>query len=80
MPAYRSLVVDTEGNLWVEEYRRPGDDQPRWTVFNLDGEMLGLVETPPRFSIYQIGSDFVLGRWHDDLDVEHVQLYELLKD
>lgn len=79
MPAYESLLTDDDGNLWVEEYRRPGDEQPRWTVFNRDGELLGEVETPPRLTIYQIGSDFVLGRWLDDFDVQHVQLYQLLK-
>jgi hypothetical protein len=80
LPAYREVSADADGNLWVEDHRRPGDDQPRWTVFDPAGEMLGVVEMPPRFRVYQIGSDFVLGRWRDDLDVEHVQLYELLKD
>jgi hypothetical protein len=79
MPAYQRILTDDDGNLWVEEYRRPGDQQPRWTVFNRDGELLGEVETPPRFRIYQIGTDFVLGRWLDDLDVQHVRLYELRK-
>ncbi len=27
----------------------------------------------------QVGSDFVLGVWRDELDVEHVRLYELAK-
>jgi sugar lactone lactonase YvrE len=71
--------VDAEGNLWVADYRRPGDDQPRWTVFDPTGAMLGVVETPERFSIHQIGSDFVLGSWADDMDVEHVRLYRLIK-
>jgi hypothetical protein len=35
------------------------------------------VETPPKFQVYQIGSDFVLGSWTDELDIEHVQLYKL---
>ncbi len=42
--------------------------------------MLGVVETPPRFQISQIGSDFMLGRWRDELGVEHVRMYELLKE
>jgi hypothetical protein len=79
MPAYADLRVDSEGCLWVEEYRRPGDDQPRWTVFDPTGRMLGMVETPRRFTIYQIGRDFVLGSWRDEIDVEHVRLYELIK-
>ncbi|UCF19484.1 MAG: hypothetical protein JSU87_16430 [Gemmatimonadota bacterium] len=79
-PAHGSLVVDAVGNLWVEGYRRPGDERPRWTVFDSTGRMLGVVETPERFTIHQIGSDFVLGRWADDVDVEHVRLYELIKE
>ncbi|UCC71947.1 MAG: hypothetical protein JSV86_16500 [Gemmatimonadota bacterium] len=78
-PAYGNLMVDAEGNLWVTVYRRPGDDQPRWTVFDPSGQMLGVVSVPERFTVHQIGSDFVLGRWRNGLDIEHVQLYELIK-
>ena len=80
MPAYGQFLADSEGNLWIGETRRPGDDQPRWKVFDPQGALLGTVETPPRFNIYQIGADFMLGRWRDDLDVEHVRLYELHKE
>ncbi len=79
MPAYDDFLVDSEGNLWVDEYRRPGAEQPRWKVFDPNGELLGVVETPRRFNVYEIGADFVLGRWADELDIEHVQLYELIK-
>jgi hypothetical protein len=80
MPAYDEFMTDAEDNLWIAEYRRPGDEQPRWTVFDPAGTMLGVVETPPRFRIFQIGSGFVLGRWSDELDVEHVRMYRLLKE
>jgi hypothetical protein len=78
-PAYGSIVVDAEGNLWVETFRPPGDDQPRWTVFDPEHRMLGTVDMPQGLTVHQIGSDFVLGWWRDDLDVEHVQLYDLIK-
>lgn len=80
MPAHGSLVVDKAGNLWVEEYRRPGDRQPRWRVFDGDGILLGTVETPERYRIFEIGPDYLLGRWDDDLDVEHIRLHPLVKD
>jgi len=64
----------------VEEYRRPGNDQPRWKIFDRDGVYLGVVETPPRFRICEVGSDYLLGRWRDDLDVEHVRMYQLVKE
>ncbi len=79
MPAYADLLVDAEDNLWVEEYRRPGVEAARWQVFDPDGELLGAIETPRRFNVFEIGGDFVLGRWVDELDVEHVQLYKLIK-
>jgi hypothetical protein len=79
MPAYGEFQTDAEGNLWVGVYRRPGDEQPRWLVFDPQGALLGTLPTPPRFSVYQIGFDFLLGRWRDELDVEHVRLYELRK-
>jgi hypothetical protein len=48
-------------------------------VFDEGGAALGVVPLPPRFTPHQIGNDFVLGAWKDELDVEHVRLYRLLK-
>ena len=78
-PAYQRLATDPAGNLWVEEYRRPGDDQPRWTVFDPSGQMLGTVDMPSGFTSVEIGNDYVLGIWKDEFDVEHVRLYGLTK-
>jgi hypothetical protein len=30
--------------------------------------------------VQQIGGDFVLGVWRDELDVEYVRLYQLIKN
>jgi hypothetical protein len=79
MPAYSRIILDSEGNLWVAPYRRPGDEQPRWDVFDPDGQWLGTVETPPDFRVTEIGADYVLGVYRDELDVEQVQLYTLRK-
>jgi len=79
MPPYSNFAVDVDDNLWVADYRRPGDEQPRWTIFDPAGQMLGVVVAPERFTIQQIGTDFVLGSWADEMDVEHVRLYELIK-
>ncbi len=79
MPPYSEFRTDLHDNLWVADYRRPGDDQPTWTIFDPSGQMLGVVVTPERFTIHQIGVDFVLGRWSDEMDVEHVRLFSLIK-
>ena len=78
MPAYRSIIVDSDGLLWVEEYRLP-DEAPEWTVFDHDLRMLGTVKTPLGLTVHQIGKDFVLGTWRDEFDVEHVRLHDLVR-
>jgi hypothetical protein len=79
MPAHGDILVDADGYLWVEEYRWPLDQASHWRVFDAEGAWLGTVVTPPRLQLYEIGHDYVLGRWRDDLDVEHVLLYELMR-
>ena len=80
MPAFSTLRADDAGNLWVQEYPGVDPDAPtQWTVFDPEGRMLGGLSMPGRFRAMQIGSDFVLGVWKDDLDVEHVRLYRLEK-
>ncbi len=86
MPAFgragssqRGVAVDAQANLWVLEYNRPGDERNRWTVFDADGILLGTLSVPDGLEILDIGDDYVLGKWQDDLDVEHVRLYELVK-
>jgi len=79
MPAFRALAMDSEDNLWVEEYRRPGDDVPRWSVFDPEGRFLGVVTGPAGVSVMDIGADYLLGRVTDDMDVERVVMYALVK-
>jgi len=79
-PWFSKIMVDTEGNLWVSEYVQLSFDPERWTVFDSDGKLIGDVEVPRRFMILDIGSDFILGRSMDDLDVEHIQLFRLVKN
>ncbi len=76
-PAYGSLVLDTDGNLWVAESVVSSDDPQGWTVFASDGHMLGTITTPSGLNVRDIGRDYVLGVARDDLDVEHVRMYVL---
>lgn len=78
-PAYSRLLSDPERNLWVGAYARDPADVTSWTVFEASGAWLGDVVMPDRFQVLEIGSSWVLGKWRDGLDVEHVRLYELHK-
>ncbi len=77
MPAFQTFEVDALGYLWVAEYERPAAEVQRWSVFDAEGILLGTVVTPAGLQVHQIGADFLLASWRDDLGVEHVRLYEL---
>ena len=78
-PAYSSLRGDALGYLWVAEYRLPDAryEGTLWTVFDPDGRALGLVETPDGLRIFEIGADYILGRFTDELGVEYVRVLGL---
>jgi hypothetical protein len=78
-PAFSSVHLDELGQLWVQDYNRPGDDRNRWAVLDAEGQWLGMVDLPGSFSPLDIGADYVLGLWRDEDDVEHVRMYELVK-
>jgi hypothetical protein len=90
-PAHGVLLLDRAGRLWVERadpertqratamnptYDRPTD----WDVFDERGAWLGVITTPAEMRVYEIGDDYVAGVWRDDVEVEHVRVYELRKN
>jgi hypothetical protein len=80
-PAYSRLVVDSEGFVWTAHYHRRVlfGDSVNWEVFSPEGEWLGAITTPSGLTVFEIGSDYMLGGYRDELDVEHVQLYSLIR-
>ena len=80
LPYFEALELDRIGNLWVREFQAPGDPTRTWHVFAAEaGTWLGAVTFPDRVSPLEIGDDYVLARFGDELDVEHVQIWELIK-
>lgn len=77
LPTVRSIVVDRDSNTWVERYRAPRDTQPEWDVFDSEGRWIQTLQTPLRLRIHEIGADYILGTWRDDLGVEFVRMYSL---
>ncbi|MDE2877071.1 MAG: hypothetical protein OXQ93_16635 [Gemmatimonadota bacterium] len=76
-PAFREIRSDRAGHLWVREYRASGAGDAVWAVFDPEGRIQGLVETPPGLRTFEIGEDYILGWVSDDLGVESVQLWAL---
>ena len=80
MPAYGDVIrLDTEGNLWVPEYSRPGEYPRVWSVFAESGRFLGVVDVPDGLALHDIGSHYVLGLRTDQDGVQYVQPHELIK-
>lgn len=80
MPAFQDLMVDAAERVWVRAFEPFREEGSRWTVFDPDGRVRAVAELPARFTPLQIMEDRVLGRWRDELDVEHVRLYRLARD
>lgn len=76
-PAFRNLIVDRTGYLWVQDFTLPGEEGPVWSVFDPEGHVAARVATPEDFTVLDIGEDYVLGVLRDDLDTETLQLLRL---
>lgn len=77
MPALADLRVDADGNVWVQEYRRPGAATIRWRVVTPGGAPIASIDVPSRFAITDIRGDRIAGIWIDENDVETVRAYQL---
>lgn len=90
-PAHGSMKVDQVGNLWVQQFRRPTgtmrasrffdlENHPiDWDVFSPQGRWLGVVTTPAKFFVMEIGADYIAGTARDDFDVPRALVFALQK-
>jgi hypothetical protein len=76
-PTFDNLLIDSTGHLWVEQFTPSWEESRTWTILSPEGEWLGDLDTPPALRITEIGTDYVLGVWRDELDVEYVRMYAL---
>ena len=77
MPAFAGLHADVHGYLWVERYRRPGDDTPVFDILDPEGVLVGRANLPPGLEILEIGQDYILTLYRDELEVEYLKLFSL---
>lgn len=78
-PSFGALLVDGEGNLWVQAYPRPSAPDVAWAVLAPDGSPLGRLQAPRGLRVMEVGRDYLLGVRHDDLGVERLEMYSFTR-
>jgi len=76
LPPYAAIVLDSEGNAWVQDYPRPHRGEVTWSVFDAGGRPTATIKLPWQLGILEIGTDWILGRYFDPEEgVPQVRLY-----
>jgi hypothetical protein len=70
LPPTRGLVIDTQANIWVEQYPPPGAETVRWTVMSADGTAVSTVTVPANRRIIASSDDAAYALESDDLGTE----------
>ncbi len=76
-PAFSSLLMGNAGRLFVFPfpYQRLGDPRAGAMVFAATGEFMCHLEPKPGFSMWEAGSDYLLGVQLDEMDRASVVVY-----
>jgi hypothetical protein len=87
VPVFRSLEVDSDGNVCAERYPLTMDDETLYWCFSPEGHFRRAIRLPrrllregphPHFDPQLgIGNDLVIGVWQDENDVQYVRMYTL---
>jgi hypothetical protein len=77
LPAYWWMLEDSEGHLWVMEYRTAFDLPQHWLVFDPAGALLGGITLPGDWKVHEIGKDYILASSPDSNDVIRVGVFAL---
>lgn len=75
-PAFHSVLMGNAGHLFVFPYRRPGQPAAGAMIFAPTGEFMCHMQPKPGFSVWEAGSDYLLGVHFDELDIATVMVYD----
>jgi hypothetical protein len=78
-PPIGSLLGDLDGNLWIQDFQRPGAENRAWSIYDTLGARVGRLTLPDNFDPWEIGEDYVLGIGWDEMHVEYLRVYRLTR-
>jgi len=91
LPSYWDFEVATDGHVWVNDSRRAealtigsafGSERvgsTGWSVFTPEGRWLGTLDLREDFRPTMVGVDWILGIRTDDLGVQWIERYRIVK-
>lgn len=74
LPPYSTIHADPSGIVWVN-LSFPGDSATTLLGLRENGERVGEVTVPRELHVFEVGSDYVLGRYDDAEGEQHVAAY-----
>ena len=74
LPFYSGLRLDSEGLLWVV-LSVPGDPETHLRAFDEAGEVVAELYVPEDMTVFEVGSDYVLGKFDDEMGEWHVGVF-----
>ena len=85
LPVWEQLVVSSAGDVWISADVTMKLPSPlarnlaarRWVVLDGEGRPRGQVTTPDGFSLFDAGTDRVIGVHRDEFGVESIRAYRL---
>jgi hypothetical protein len=78
-PAFEDLLADDQERTWAEVYPLPDAPTREWQVFE-DGRWIARLTVPSAFQVMAISGDRLIGVWRDELGVESVRSYAILRE
>jgi hypothetical protein len=78
-PAFASVFLDTAGQLWVEELPNDLSGTRPVTIFSPQGFPIARANLPRGLDVLDIGANYILGRWSDQVGVSYVRRFSLIR-
>jgi hypothetical protein len=77
-PAYRRLLTDPVGRIWLELYPIPGSQSNDWVVLTPRTKEASVIRLPVGFQLQVVGSSILCGVVRDEDDLESIQCLQLV--
>lgn len=78
-PAYDDMVVGIDRRVWLRRFEVAAGEMTSWDVFDPGGTLVARAAVPSRFNLTEAGSQYVLGIWKDEFEVNYVRRYTLVE-